>query len=328
MSNDFPVFDIVGAEPRYLDHLVALPVFWRLCETVSDGSTNRVRLDLEQFDQLPFPIPPLAEQRGIATVLDAIDEAIELTAAAIAAAEALQQTLLHELLTRGIPGEHDGERAIPDLGVVPASWMVVTLGSVLQSVVYGTNVPLSEGASGVPVVRMGDLVDGQVNQVHLKTASAPIDPGQFLMDGDILLNRTNSLALVGKVGYVADLRRPTSFASYLLRLRVEPTTTDSRWLFEVLHAPRTQERLGRMATPGASQANINPTSLKSLVIAVPPLAEQRRISRLIETVRDFGGAESSRADHLRRLKHSVADALLSGRVRTSAAPPAPTRTTS
>ena len=55
---------------------------------------------------LPILLPPLPEQRAIAAVLDAIDGAIERTEAVIAATERLRDALLHELLTRGVPGWH------------------------------------------------------------------------------------------------------------------------------------------------------------------------------------------------------------------------------
>ena len=51
-----------------------------------------------------MPMPPLAEQRRIAAVLDAIDDAIERSEAVIAATEELRRSLLHELLSRGVPG--------------------------------------------------------------------------------------------------------------------------------------------------------------------------------------------------------------------------------
>ena len=54
----------------------------------------------------PVAVPPLPEQRAIAAVLDSIDEAIERTEAVIAATERLRDALLHELLTRGVPGWH------------------------------------------------------------------------------------------------------------------------------------------------------------------------------------------------------------------------------
>jgi type I restriction enzyme S subunit len=53
-----------------------------------------------------FLLPPIEEQRAIADILDSIDEAIERTEGVIAATERLRDALLHDLLTRGLPGRH------------------------------------------------------------------------------------------------------------------------------------------------------------------------------------------------------------------------------
>ncbi len=67
-------------------------------------------------------VPPLAEQRSIAAVLDSIDEAIERTEEVIATTEALRDSLLHELLTRGVPGWHTEWKEVPGIGTIPADW--------------------------------------------------------------------------------------------------------------------------------------------------------------------------------------------------------------
>ena len=72
----------------------------------------------------------MPEQRVIAAVLDSIDEAIERTEAVIAATERLRDALLHELLTRGVPGWHSEWKEAPGIGTVPACWDVVRLGDV------------------------------------------------------------------------------------------------------------------------------------------------------------------------------------------------------
>ena len=64
------------------------------------GTTGNATKDL------PILLPPLPEQRAIAAVLDSIDDAIERTDAVIAATEQLRDSLLHQLLTRGVPGWH------------------------------------------------------------------------------------------------------------------------------------------------------------------------------------------------------------------------------
>ena len=94
----------------------------------------------------PVALPPLDEQRGIAAVLDAIDEAIERSEAVIAATEELRRSLLHELLSRGVPGWHSEWREVRGLGVVPACWEVVRLGEVCERPEYGAGA-LGDGHS-------------------------------------------------------------------------------------------------------------------------------------------------------------------------------------
>ena len=79
-----------------------------------------------------LPIPPLPEQRAIAAVLDSIDEAIERTEAVIDAIERLRDALLHELLTRGVPGWHSEWKEVLGIGTIPACWEVVRLGDVAE----------------------------------------------------------------------------------------------------------------------------------------------------------------------------------------------------
>ena len=73
-----------------------------------------------QATRSPSNPPPTAvpEQRAIAAVLDSIDEAIECTEAVIAAAERLRDALLHELLTRGVPGWHSEWKEAPGIGTI------------------------------------------------------------------------------------------------------------------------------------------------------------------------------------------------------------------
>ena len=78
-------------------------------------------------------LPPLPEQRAIADVLDSIDEAIERTEAVIAATETLRDSLLHELLTRGVPGWHTEWKDAPGIGTIPVDWEVVRLGEVCEA---------------------------------------------------------------------------------------------------------------------------------------------------------------------------------------------------
>ena len=270
----------------------------------------------EDVDSLPILLPPLPEQRAIAAVLDSIDDAIEGAGAVIAATEGLRGALLHDLLTRGVPGWHTEWRDVPGLGTIPAGWQVARLGDVLESTTYGTNSPPSADGA-IPVLRMNNLQGGQIDLSDVRRADL-VDKEireLNLACGDILFNRTNSLDLVGKVAAVRSLPQPVSFASYLVRLRVNEERVNPFWLSALLWSDDCQARIRKFATPGVSQANINPTSLKTLTIPLPPLAEQRAIAAALDGVDVAVDVAREEREGLRLLKESTADALLTGRVR-------------
>ena len=92
------------------------------------AGTKMPRTSWSHLGRFEFSLPALPEQGAIAAVLDSIDEAIERTEEIIAATERLRDALLHELLTRGLPGRHTAWRDVPGLGSIPACWEVVRLG--------------------------------------------------------------------------------------------------------------------------------------------------------------------------------------------------------
>ena len=286
----------------------------RLITDSTAGSTGLKNLGLRWLRSLPILLPPLPEQRAIAAVLDGIDEAIERTEEVIAATERLRDALLHELLTRGLPGRHSEWVDVPGLGTAPACWVVVRLGEVLESTTYGTNAALQETGS-TPILRMTNLQGGRIDFSELRWADLSAAESALQLEvGDILFNRTNSPDLVGKVGLVKEVPRPLAFASYLVRLRVHEHRADSTWLAALLGSPPCQSHIRRFATPGVSQANINPTSLKSLALPLPPIDEQRAIAAALDGV--DGNVERAREEsaRLQSFQASAVDALLTGRV--------------
>ena len=285
----------------------------RLRGLTGDGRNG---LNLGLIRTFRFTLPPLPEQRAIAAVLDSIDEAIERTEAVIAAIERLRDALLHELLTRGVPGRHSKWKEVPGLGTIPASWEVVRLREVLKSTTYGTNEPLSTRGEMV-VLRMNNLQNGELDLTEVRRADLSKKEVHELnlVPGDILFNRTNSLDLVGKVGVVRNLTELLSFASYLIRLRTVASRANSFWLSALLWSPHCQSRIRKFATPGVSQANINPTSLGSLTIPLPPLSEQEATTKLLDGVDVTLAAARREREGLQLFKESTADALLTGRVR-------------
>ena len=123
---------------------------------IANGIT-RFGLTLDATRALRLLLPPLSEQRAIAVVLDSIDEAIERSDEAIAAAEHLRDALLHELLTRGLPGQHSEWKEVPGLGTIPASWRVTRLGDVAKVAFSSVDKKTVEGEIPVRLCNYTDV---------------------------------------------------------------------------------------------------------------------------------------------------------------------------
>ncbi|MGE3335903.1 MAG: restriction endonuclease subunit S [Rhodospirillaceae bacterium] len=167
---------------------------------------------------------------------------------------------------------------------LPADWTLVPARAVVDRTQYGLNEP---GASngGTPIVGMKDIANGAVNLSNLGTIDGDANAwtAYVLRRDDILLNRTNSPDLVGKVGIVREDSQAV-FASYLVRLHVNKERGDPAFLNYWFNGSIAQRALKRLSTRGVSQANINPTEfLKHCPVPLPPLPEQHKIGEILRT---------------------------------------------
>ena len=120
---------VEGMDSGYLFHVMASQKFVDAATRGSEG-TKMPRAKWDLVSRIRLRLPPLEEQQCSTAVLDSIDEAIDRTGKVIGAKEQLRDSLLHELLTRGIPGWHTEWKEVRGLGTVPACWDVVRLATI------------------------------------------------------------------------------------------------------------------------------------------------------------------------------------------------------
>ncbi len=158
------------------------------------------------------------------------------------------------------------------------TWDKVPIGAVINSTQYGLSL-LADPAGNLPIVGMKDIQDGRVHvdpsvSVRLSDEEAK---AYLLLDGDILLNRTNSPDLVGKAGIYRGADKAV-FASYLVRLELNRELADPDFVIQILNSDLGQRRIKKLATRAVSQANLNPTTFKNhFHIPLPKIREQKAI---------------------------------------------------
>jgi type I restriction enzyme S subunit len=262
------------------------------------------------------------EQTKIAEILSTVDRAIEQTEALIAKQQRIKSGLMQNLLTRGID-EHGNRRSEQThqfkdspLGRIPEEWEVERLDDLLVEKQYGISTSLSEEPIGIPVLRMNNLVNGEVDFTDLKYSERKDAQNLTLDDGDVLFNRTNSIDYVGRTGIYRHADRTVSFASYLVRLVSDSVKLHPEYLNLWLNDCANQIRVKQFATIGVQQANVNPTNLGTLSIALPrAIIEQKQIIEAISTVTNNIRAINQNLNKLRSLKTALMQDLLTGQKR-------------
>jgi type I restriction enzyme S subunit len=185
--------------------------------------------------------------------------------------------------------------AAPAALELPRGWTWASIDQLALQLQYGTSTKASDDPSGVPILRMGNLQNGELDWDNLKYLPSEYEafPKLLLREGDVLFNRTNSPELVGKSAPVRETTCPTSFASYLIRISLHPAV-EPAWVAYWLNSPFGRNWARTRASQQVGQANINGHKLRTMAIPLPGRAEQIRICRLLD-------------DHLRRLSTSVTE---------------------
>jgi len=256
-------------------------LFWSMASTavreqltVAATGVTRYGLRSDSISGTTISLPELSEQHRIADGLDAettrIDALLAKKMSLLGLLRSRLETRAADMTLAGITvGLNGGGATVPD------GWRTPRIRRCLAQVDYGI------GEASQPTGRVSVLGMGNVDDAGRVTGKAggyveSVAPEMLLRSGDLLFNRTNSLAKVGKVGLVRELPELTTFASYLVRFRVAPFVR-SEYLNYALN---TNEVLGlarSAALPSIGQANLNPSRYGDLLIALPPLEEQERI---------------------------------------------------
>ncbi|MBA2719794.1 MAG: restriction endonuclease subunit S [Chloroflexi bacterium] len=250
------------------------------------SGTTFLELSGRAAARIPIPVPPLNTQRKIVAVVEQQLTRIDAAARSFNDALAKLRRYRTALLNEVVPSN---AAAFPD------HWGSATVGELATRVQYGTSAKATDEMRGVPVLRMGNIVDGNLSTVKLKylPADHPEFPELLLHDGDLLFNRTNSPELVGKSAVYRGKPSPCSFASYLIRVQLGPDL-QPEFLAHALNGPYGRRWITSVVSQQVGQANVNGSKLKAFRIPAPPIAEQRRLVEMAESRLSF--LEDSQAE--------------------------------
>lgn len=327
---------VKGLEPSFVARYLASPSMQAFIAGENYGVTRQA-LTKEMIENINVPTPPLSEQRRIVSSLENLLAHSKSARKELARIPYLAARYKQAILTAAFRGDlttawrtnfqpTNTQKSADELATLrtahfqsvglrenpavvrawtpsidlPFSWEWVSVDQLATRIQYGSSAKTSD-VPGVPVLRMGNIVDGKLDYRSLKYLPETHDefPELLLGDGEILFNRTNSAELVGKTAVYKDTGLPTSFASYLIRVRVVGYLPDL--LSAYINSEYGRAWVASVVSQQVGQANVNGTKLRELGVPLMPMDEQKEIWSKIKnyfTHVDQAAAEAARATEL------------------------------
>ncbi|MCY4338720.1 MAG: restriction endonuclease subunit S [Gammaproteobacteria bacterium] len=278
--------------------------------------TTIPNLSRAKLAELPMVFPSLLEQKKIAYILSTVQQAIEAQERLIQTTTELKKALMHKLFTEGLRNEPQKQT---EIGPIPESWKVVPLEQVAEAFQYGTSVKCGYEVQGKAVLRIPNVVGGDIDIGDLKYGSPkPNEIGKLkLQSGDLLFVRTNGVKEnAGRCSLFQSEIEDCYYASYLIRVRLDPSILNPMFLNEY---SRTETGIsflsGKAIRTADGKFNINSGTLKTMLVPLPVIEEQQEIAKVLSLVdTKFSSAQGKKSTY-EHIFRTVLHELMTAKIR-------------
>ena len=174
---------------------------------------------------------------------------------------------------------------------IPDSWQWVRLGEIGETNIGLTYSLENISNDGTIVLRSGNIQNGKMDYADIVKVNLEIPESKFCCRGDILIcARNGSKKLVGKAALID--RDNVTFGAFMAKFR----SKCNEYILLVINSPYFRKMLsGDVGTMTINQ--ITQGMLKSAVIPLPPLAEQKRIVEKLNELLPLCDALSEKINH-------------------------------
>ncbi len=255
-------------ESRFIALAFASPIVRDQVKAVLRTTAGQVGISGGALKEVPFPLPPLDEQRRIVATLEDYLSRIGAGVDSLKAISSRLQLLTKRLLVNAVPVEE-----------APAHWKIVTVAEA-GSVDLGRqrHPAWHEGPNMRPYLRVANVFEDRIDLDDVKEMDFPPDVFERfrLRKHDILLNEGQSPEYLGRPAMYRGLPLEMAFTNSLLRFRASPDV-DPEWALLVFRRHMHARRFIKEVRITTNIAHLSATRFKTVEFPVPPLDEQRAI---------------------------------------------------
>lgn len=251
------------------------------CVKASKGRSAQAGFNREDMDSIPFPLPPLAEQKRIVEQIEnlfvKLDETIEKSQLVVDSIETNIEAILYKAFSGDLTKYWRIENCVDD------NWENSTLSKIVSGLKYGSSEKCDYDNNGTPVLRIPNIGEGVIDFSDLKYMQSELDNSSHeVFENDILIIRSNgSRDLVGRCAIVPKLEQRYAYASFLIRIKASDKVLP-KYLVRYINSSIAREQLFAKAKSSSGIHNINSKELGGISINVPFIEEQTEILKIIE----------------------------------------------
>jgi type I restriction enzyme S subunit len=266
-----------NASPDFFYHLLGSDFVYAEFERRAAGATVK-NLNIDLVKEVRVPLPPIAEQRRIAEVLDRAEALLAKRRAALAQLDPLAQSLFLDLF---------GDPATNSKGFPKKP--LASLVRDDDTINYGVVQPGGDLDEGIPLVRVGDLIGGKVRHSGLKRIAPSIEAAykrSRLRGNEILVSCVGS---VGVIALADESVKGFNIARAVARIPLAETT--SRLFMAAYLSTDFVQRYFTNELRTVSQPTLNIKQLSETTVVLPPIHLQHEFARRVTAVEKLKTAQ-------------------------------------
>jgi len=232
----------------------------------ADRAAMGATLNKAKLKAVPFPLPPIEEQRRIAAVLDQADDLRAKRRASLA--------LLHSL-TGSLLGEIDEGFSSPPTKVCRLEAVGVVKGGLQVTPARAGN-PVEVSYLRVANVHRGRLELAEVKS--MRVTERELARTRLQRDDLLVVEGHGNAGEIGRVARWTGSSDPCVHQNHLIRVRLDSDLADSAFVEAVLNSRKGREALLKAARTTSGLNTISVEDVKGVVVALPSIETQRRFA--------------------------------------------------
>jgi type I restriction enzyme S subunit len=305
-----------------------------------DAGGTRKALTKGHIESFLIPLPPLPEQKAIASILGSLDDKIELNRRMNETLEGMARAIFKSWFVDFDPvwAKKRGQNPVgmdnvtaalfpndfedSKLGKIPKGWIITCIGdqcNVVRGLSYKGEF-LSKAGEGLPMHNLNSVYEGGgYKNEGLKWYSGPYREDNLIHAGDVIVTNTEQGFEYLLIGYAAIVPKRFGdeglFSHHIYRLRPKcGSYLPPSFVYQLLRTPRFHEVIAGY-TNGTTVNMLPLDGLQKPSFVLPPQSVVDRCSQLLQTIVSRVESMYDENATLSKLRDTLLPKLMSGKIR-------------